>query len=152
MLPVAPASYPRNVPDVLIATDSPTVFDEVRSAVEEPGVVLRWARAGRSVLPALQERPADLVISDLQIGSMGGVAIGMQLALEIGSGRLSPVPVLLLLDRRPDTFMAKRIGVAGWLIKPLDPLRTRAAAKAVLAGEHYFDTTLSALPADVMPA
>jgi DNA-binding NarL/FixJ family response regulator len=48
--------------------------------------------------------------------------------------------------------MAKRIGVAGWLLKPLDPLRTRAAAKAVLAGEHYFDTTLSAIPADVMPA
>src|ERR1700733_10443857 len=85
MLPVAPASYPRDVPDVLIATDSETVFDEVRSAVEEPGVVLRWARSGRSVLPALQERAADLVISDLQIGSMGGYAIGVQLPLGLVS-------------------------------------------------------------------
>jgi DNA-binding response OmpR family regulator len=140
------------VPDVLIATDSPTVFDEVRGAVEEPDVTLRWARAGRAVLPALQERPADLVISDLQIGSMGGFAIGMQLALEIGSGRLGPVPVLLLLDRRPDTFFANRIGVAGWLIKPLDPLRTRAAAKALLSGERYYDSTLAAVPADILPA
>ena len=144
MLPVAPASYPRNVPDLLIATDSPTVFDEVRSAVEEPGVVLRWARSGRSVLPALQERarrPGHLRLADRLDGRVRHRRCSWR--SRVGSGRLSPVPVLLLLDRRPDTFMAKRIGVAGWLIKPLDPLRTRAAAKALLAGEHYFDTTLA---------
>jgi DNA-binding response OmpR family regulator len=151
MLPVAPASYPRNVTEVLIATDSVALFDEVRSAVEEPGMVLRWARSGRAVLPALQERAADLVISDLQIGSMGGFAIGMQLGIEVGAGRLGPVPLLLLLDRRPDTFMAKRIGADGWLIKPLDPLRTAAAARALLAGDHYFDGPLAAVRADFSP-
>jgi DNA-binding response OmpR family regulator len=140
------------VPDLLIATDSPSVFDNVRAAVEEPDVTLRWARSGRSVLPALQDRPADLVISDLQIGSMGGYAISMKLTLEVGAGRLSPVPVLLLLDRRPDTFFAKRIGVPGWLIKPLDPLRIRAATKALLAGGQYRDETLAAVPADILSA
>lgn len=152
MLPATSASYPRNVPDLLIATDSPAVFDDVRSAVEEPGVALRWARSGRAVVPALNERAADLVVADLQIGSMGGFAIAMQLALETGADRLGPVPVLLLLDRRPDTFFARRIGVAGWLLKPLDPLRTRAAVKALLAGERYYDPTFAAVPADVLSA
>jgi DNA-binding response OmpR family regulator len=140
------------VPDLLIATDSPAVFDEVSSAVEEPGTAIRWARSGRVVLPALQERLADLVITDLQIGSMGGLAIAMQLTLEGASGGLErPVPVLVLLDRRPDTFLAKRTGVAGWLMKPLDPLRTRAAVQALLAGETYYDTTFVPVPADVGP-
>ena len=151
MLPAYAARYPRTVPELLIATDSPVVFEEVSSDVEEPGVVLRWARSGRAVLPALLDRPADLVVTDLQIGWMGGLAIAMDLALEAGAGRLLPVPVLVLLDRRADVFLCKRTGVAGWLLKPLDPLRTRAAVLALLAGEHYYDPTFAPAPADVLP-
>jgi len=140
------------MPELLIATDSPAVFEEVSSAVEEPGVVLRWARAGRTVLPALMDRPADLVVTDLQIGSMGGLAIAMDLALEAGAGRLPTTPVLVLLDRRADVFLCKRTGVAGWLLKPLDPLRTRAAVEALLAGQTFYDATFVPVPADVLPA
>jgi DNA-binding response OmpR family regulator len=140
------------MPELLIATDSPAVFEEVSSAVEEPGVVLRWARAGRTVLPALRHRPADLVVTDLQIGSMGGLAIAMDLALEAGAGRLPTTPVLVLLDRRADVFLCRRTGVAGWLLKPLDPLRTRAAVQALLAGQTFYDDTFVPVPADVLPA
>jgi len=140
------------VPDLLIATDSPAVFAEVCAAVEEPGTTIRWARSGRSVLPALQERSADLIITDLQIGSMGGLAVAMQVTLEGAAGRLEKaVPVLVLLDRRADTFLAKRTAVAGWLLKPLDPLRIRAAVNAVLAGEKYYDRTLVPGVPDVLP-
>lgn len=136
----------------MIATDSPQVYDEVRAAVEAPGVALRWASSGRAVLPALEERPADLVVADLQIGSMGGYAIAMDIALEAGAGRLAPTPVVLLLDRRADIFMARRTGVAGWLLKPLDALRTRAAVQAVLDGGSYYDSTFLPVPADISPA
>jgi DNA-binding response OmpR family regulator len=138
--------------DLLIATDSAQVYDEVRGAVEEPGMTLRWSRSGRAVVPALEERPADLVIADLQIGSMGGYAIAMDMALEAGAGRLAATPVLLLLDRRADVFYANRIGVAGWLLKPLDPLRTRAAVQALLSAGEYHDTTFVPVPADVLSA
>ena len=151
MLPPATASYPLNVPDVLIATDSPSVYADIRSAIQEPGVVLRWTRSGRAVVPGLLERPADLVVSDLQIGSMGGYSIAMDIALEAGAGRISPVPVLLLLDRRADVFLARRTAVAGWLLKPLDLMRTRAAVQALLAGEGYQDPTFAPVPADVLP-
>jgi len=140
------------VTDLLIVTDSAVVFDEVRSAVEEPGVVLRWARNGRAVLPALQDRATDLVVADMQTGSMGALAVAMDLTLEAGAGRLDPTPVLVLLDRRPDVFLAKRTGVAGWLLKPLDPLRTRAAVQAILAGRRYEDPTFLPVSAGVLPA
>jgi DNA-binding response OmpR family regulator len=151
MLPASSPRYPQLVPDLLIATDSPLVYDEVKAAIEEPGMTLRWARSGRDVLPALFERQADLVIADLQIGSMGGYAIAMDVALETGAGRLLPVPVLLLLDRRADVFFAKRVGVTGWLIKPLDPLRARDAVQTLLRGEPYYDRALAPVPADVLP-
>lgn len=129
--------------DVLIACDSRKIYDEVRSAIEEPGMALRWARSGRAVLPALKDQPADLVVADLQIGSMGGYSIAMDIVLEAGAGRVTAAPVLLLLDRRADVFLARRTDVAGWLMKPLDPLRTRAAATALLAGESYRDPMLA---------
>ena len=138
--------------DLLIVTDSPRVYDEVTAAVEEPGINVRWVRAGAAAIPALQEAPADLVVSDLQVGSMGGYAVAMDIALEAGAGRLDPVPVLLLLDRRADVFLARRIGVTGWLIKPLDPLRVRAAVQALLAGQSYEDATLAPSPLGLMPA
>ena len=103
------------------------------------------------VLPALQERIADLVVTDLQIGSMGGLAIAMQLTLEAAAGLLDrPMPVLVLLDRRADTFLAKRTGVAGWLLKPLDPLRhprCRAGPPGRRDVLRHVRTSLS--PADV---
>jgi DNA-binding response OmpR family regulator len=128
------------VPDILVVTDSERVLDEVSAAVGGPGTNLRWARQGAAVLPALQESPADLVVSDLQVGTMGGYALAMELALEAGAGRLAPVPVLLLLDRAADVFLAKRTGVAGWAIKPIDPFKLRAAVEALLAGGHYHGT------------
>lgn len=151
MLPTCPASYPRCVPELLVVTDSLRVFEEVRAAVEEPGVTLRWARLGSVVVPALEETPADLVICDLQVGSMGGYAVAMDIALETGAGRLVPTPVLLLLDRRADVFLARRNGVAGWLVKPLDPLRLRRAVERLLAGEEFHDPTLLPTRAGLMP-
>ncbi len=128
---------------MVLTTDSALVVDEVRSVIEEPGTEVHWLPSGRSVLPFLQEHPADLVIADMQIGSMGGLAVAMDIALEVGSGRLEPTPVLVLLDRRADVFLARRTGVEGWILKPLDPLRTRDAVQAVLAGERYYDRTFS---------
>ena len=77
----------------------------------------------------------------MQIGTMGGVAVALDLRLEVDAGRLEAVPVLLLLDRRADVFLARRSGVEGWLVKPLDPLRVRRAVRAVLAGETWWDDT-----------
>jgi DNA-binding response OmpR family regulator len=140
------------VPELLVVSDSPVVFEELCSAVEEPGTNIRWARSGRIVTAALLERPADLVITELQVGSMGGLAVAMELTLEAGAGRLQSTPVLVVLDRRADVFLCKRTGVAGWLLKPIDPLRARAAVRTVLAGQPYHDTTFAPLPADVSPA
>jgi DNA-binding NarL/FixJ family response regulator len=52
----------------------------------------------------------------------------------------------MLLDRRPDVFLAKRSGAEGWLVKPLDPLRLRRATAALLGGGTYFDDSYQPVP------
>ena len=125
--------------DVLIAADAASVIDDVVAALEGPDLELHSVRAGIDVLPAVLEVDPDLAVLDLQIGNMGGMAACMNLRLEEGAGRLGHVPVLMLLDRRADVFLAKRSGAEGWLVKPLDPIRLRRAAKALLAGGTYHD-------------
>ena len=52
----------------------------------------------------------------------------------------------MLLDRRPDVFLARRSGAEGWLVKPLDPLRLRRAAAALLDGGTYVDDSYQPVP------
>lgn len=137
------------MPDILIATDAESVFEDLRAVIEAPGTTVRWVTEGASVREALNHQPADLAIVDMQIGTMGGVAVALDLRLETDASRLEPAPVLLVLDRRADVFLARRSGVEGWLVKPLDPIRTRRAVKALLAGEKWQDPTFLPRPVAV---
>lgn len=134
------------MPEILIAADAQNVFDEIRSVIEDPDTTVRWVRRGEAVREEINARPADLVIADMQIGTMGGVAVALDLRLEADAGRLEPCPVLLVLDRRPDVFMARRSGADGWILKPLDPIRIRTAVAALLAGGTWHDASFSPHP------
>ena len=127
------------MPNVLIVSDSPNVQAEVHSVLPDSDYEVTLLSSGAQVLPYLKKHTADLVVMDLQMGNMGGVATCLDLRLEASADRLPSVPVLLLLDRRADVFMAKRAGAQGWLVKPLDPIRLRKATRALLAGDVYFD-------------
>ncbi len=127
--------------DVLIASDSPSVVADVESAIGGRDTSIRVVGAGIDVLPAVLDRLPDLVVLDQQIGNMGAMACSLHLRLEESADRLEHIPILVLLDRRADVFLAKRSGADGWIMKPLDPIRMRKAAGVVLAGEEYHDDT-----------
>ena len=127
------------MPDVVLAADAAWVVDEVRGVLSDPGDTVRVVGAGELVLPEVVDDKPDLVILDLQIGNMGAMAACMELRLEESGGRIDHVPVLLLLDRRPDVFLARRTEAEGWLVKPLDPIRLRKAVRALIAGGSFED-------------
>ncbi len=127
------------MPEVLIASDAEGVRADVRAALIDPDTVVREVTRGAHVLPAVVEHVPDLVVLDLQIGKMGGMATCLDLRLEEGGGRLGHVPVLMLLDRRADVFLARRSNADGWVVKPLDPIRLGRAIRTLLAGGTYED-------------
>ena len=122
---------------ILIATDAQWVLDEVQAALGSPSTTIQVVTNGRLVAPTVAERTPDIAILDLQVGSMGGMAITMDLRLDHSSGALPHVPVLMLLDRTADVHMARRSGADGWIIKPLDALRLRKAVTAIAGGGCY---------------
>ena len=117
---------------ILVATDADYVLHDVTAALGGPDVSFTVCRNGRDVTDVVKERTPDLVVLDLQVGSMGGMAVTMSLRLDESSGRLPNVKVLMLLDRRADIHLAKRCAADGYLVKPLNPLSLKRAARAIL--------------------
>jgi CheY-like chemotaxis protein len=88
---------------------------------------------GQDVRAKVAELEPELVVLDLQIGNMGGVAVAIDLRLEESGGRLPHARILLLLDRRDDAFIARRADVDLTLVKPVDAGVLRRAAAPLLA-------------------
>lgn len=116
----------------LVAADAEYVRDLVRAAFVGPDDEVIEVARGQDVRDAVRDHEPDLVILDLQIGNMGGVAVGIDLRLEESAGRLPHVPVLLLLDREADRFLAQRAEVEGVAVKPVDAGQLRRVARAAL--------------------
>jgi len=130
------------VATVLIASDLASLRRELETALAGPDLLIEQAATGLDTIARVQARGVDLVVVDLQIGAMGGMAITMELRNLESYGGADPVAVLMLLDRRPDVFLARRSNADGFLVKPLDPQRLRAAVRALLRGEGYEDASL----------
>jgi DNA-binding response OmpR family regulator len=137
--------------EVLIATDAEAVFAEVEAALVDESTSIVRVRSGPAVAAAVAESTPDLVVLDMQIGNMGGIAACLHLRHEAGADRLPPVPVLMLLDRQVDVFLARRSGADGWVVKPLEAYSLRTVATAILAGESPAAAE-RALVGDVTPA
>ena len=127
------------VPAVLLATDADWIYEDVDAALADEDTEGVRVRAGRDVMTAVGQVEPDLVVLDLQIGNMGGIATALDLQQGFDSDGVPRVPILLMLDRPADVPMARRTGVQGWLIKPLDSFRLRRAARALTSGETYFE-------------
>ncbi len=131
------------MPNVLVATDADSILHAIDAALGGSHTVFR-VRKGADVAAAVAEVDPLVVLLDLQIGNMGGIAACLDLRLEERAGRLGTRRILILLDREADIFLARRAEADGWLVKPLDAFRLRRAVTAVLDVGVYTE----GLPAD----
>ncbi len=121
----------RTVPDVLLVTDADSVADQCEAALGGRHLIRR-IRRGADAIETVKEVDPDLVVLDLQIGNMGGMAVCMAIRQSEGMGRLGPRPVMMLLDRPADEFLARRSQADIWLVKPVDPVRLLRMVEATL--------------------
>ena len=119
---------------VLVATDSDLVNREVEAALDGEHQLLR-VRTGYEVLHAVTSYHPALVVLDLQIGNMGGMAACLDLRLEQRAGRINPQRVIMLLDREADVFLGRRSEADAWLVKPINHLVLRRTVSEVLVDQ-----------------
>jgi DNA-binding response OmpR family regulator len=121
------------MPTIVAASDADWVRDHIRGALCGPGFEVIEVERGHDVRQAVADKQPDLVIVDLQIANMGGMAVSLDLRLEESGGRLPHVPILILLDREADRFLARRSTADAMLVKPIDPGTLRRTVKNLLA-------------------
>ena len=115
---------------ILLATDADWIVDEVTAALGDDDVHFTVCREGRAVAGEVKKQVPDLAILDLQVGSMGGMAVTMALRLDESAGAVPHVKVLMLLDRAADMHLARRSGVdaASHPVSDFPPARRRLEA------------------------
>jgi DNA-binding response OmpR family regulator len=122
------------VPTVLIFSDDPAVREEVRLAVgRRPSQSLdaiTWldASTGAEVMTVADAGEADLLILDAEAQPEGGMGLARQVKAEVAD---SP-PVLLLLARQADRWLARWSLAEGSVQRPLEPGSTVAEVVRLL--------------------
>ena len=109
---------------VLVVTDDPTLQLEARFAFPDDFDVLVVGDARAASSELAQWTPAVLVV-DLLSGSAGGFALGSDMAQDT---RLANVPMLMLIDRHQDGWLAIQAGANAVRTKPIDTAQLVAAA------------------------
>lgn len=131
---------------ILVVADVPWAMNEVHSALTDPDIQLIDHDDPASAAERARAENVDLAVVDLQVGSMGGMAVTRSLRDSAVLDGRTPIPVVLLLDRAADAFLAKRAGARAWVAKPFTSHQlTTAVATALAAPAGPAD------PADTAP-
>ena len=106
------------MPKFLVVADEAWARNEVHAAITDTDVTLIDHDDPSTAADAAIEHGVDAVIVDLQIKAMGGMAVIRDVRSTSGTREDSGIPVVLLLDRSADVFLARRAGAAAWVTKP----------------------------------
>jgi DNA-binding response OmpR family regulator len=118
----------------LVVCDAEWVRTDVHAALTDPGTILVDADDPATTPVRARDENVDVVVADFQVGSMGGMAITRAMKESSHLSGDTAVPVVLLLDRGADSFLAKRAGAAAWVRKPFTAFELRAAVMQALDG------------------
>jgi DNA-binding response OmpR family regulator len=119
---------------ILLVADGRWVVEDITASLGEPRYEVSTVSESHDIVAACSEAGADVVVADMQIGAMGGMAVIREIRAAVAAGDLPPTPTVLLLDRGADAFIAGRAGADAWLRKPFGAFELRELLDG-LAGE-----------------
>lgn len=122
---------------VLVVNQNPRLSLELTSALvtDEEDVELLEVRTPERALQQLDDVGGfDLVLADNDTAPTGGFYLAREVKARGKMGHDVP-PVVLLLARDQDKFLAKWSEADAFLVKPLDPFDLHSVVAAVVNGE-----------------
>ena len=115
----------RRMPQVLLVADASWVANGVKASLALGDWEIDTLRDPRSVLDEIEDTDPDVVIVDMQVGSMGGMAVIRAIRGAIDAAERPRT--VLLLDRKADEFLAGRAGADSCVMKPIVASELREA-------------------------
>ena len=113
------------MPQILLVADASWVANGVKASLALGDWEIETLHDPRSVLDEIEDTNPDVVIVDMQVGSMGGMAVIRAIRGEIDAAERPRT--VLLLDRKADEFLAGRAGADSCVMKPIVASELREA-------------------------
>lgn len=119
-------------PKILLVDDEPKVLDLIGFRLQLLGYRVISARSGEEALALASSDLPDLIILDIAMPGMDGLAVCSRLKK---SELLNAIPVLMLTARcdMEDVNKAMAEGAADYLVKPYDPAVLQMKIRQCLA-------------------
>ncbi len=105
---------------ILTVDDSRTMLDMLRVALVRAGFYVVQAENGKEGLSVLEREAVDVIITDVNMPVMDGIAFTKAVRL---NAALKGLPVLILTTEtsREKRDEGRAAGATGWIVKPFDP-------------------------------
>ncbi|MCG5057261.1 MAG: response regulator transcription factor [Limnoraphis sp. WC205] len=134
---------------VLIADDHAIVRQGLVSLLQqEPDLsVVAQAGNGQEAVTLFSQHQPDVVLMDLQMPQMDGVAAITAICAEFVNPQ---IVVLTTYDGDENIYRGLQAGAKGYLLKDTDPNELFAAIRQVFAGQKYIPSTVGAKLAERM--
>ncbi len=116
---------------ILAVDDSPLMREMVQVSLSGAGFSVTLASDGEQALSVARAEAFDLVLSDVHMPRMDGIALIRALRAE---SAYRHTPILMLTTESSDDKKreGKAAGATGWIVKPFDPERLVATMQRVL--------------------
>ncbi|OGO80892.1 MAG: hypothetical protein A2Y21_02260 [Clostridiales bacterium GWC2_40_7] len=121
---------------ILVVDDSPSIRREVKVILEKDGYTVREAGSEFGMLSSIEEYgiKADMVLMDLTLNDESGFDLVNRLR---AADKYRNIPVIILTEHsdRDNVFMAKMVGVQGYIVKPIKADILRERIRSIYMGE-----------------
>jgi DNA-binding response OmpR family regulator len=116
---------------ILVVEDDHDIAELIRHYLEKAGHLVHRLSSGGSVLSRLRAEPADLVILDLMLPEIGGLALCQAMR---GDPATAATPIIMLTARgdEADRVAGLEIGADDYVTKPFSPKELTARVTALL--------------------
>ncbi len=116
---------------ILVVDDSNSIRDMVSFTLKSAGYETVEAKDGQDGLTKAKTNNFDLVISDVNMPIMDGIALCGELR-KLTSFRFTPILMLTTESSTDMKMRGKSAGATGWLVKPFNPEKLLATIKRVI--------------------
>lgn len=127
---------------VLLADDHPLFREGVAHSLRsDPGLeVIAEVGSGEEAIATARRLHPDLVLLDIAMPGMGGIAAAAQIALDLPQTRIM---ILTVVEDHDSLLAAMKAGAHGFLLKGVSASELRLIVRRVASGEAYITPALA---------
>ncbi|MBF0383570.1 MAG: response regulator [Magnetococcales bacterium] len=116
---------------IMTVDDSSSVRHMVGMTLKGAGYDVVEAVDGQDALTKLKTSPVDMVVTDLNMPNMDGIALIKELR-KLPQYKFTPIIMLTTESQGSRKMEGKQAGATGWIVKPFKPPQLLGTIKKVL--------------------